>query len=308
MGRMEELRIVDPVLTTFARGYENSAFIGEELFPFAPVEKEAGKIPQFGKDNFKLYNTERAITADSNRMQIGTNSTIDFVLTEHDIEVPVDYREKQEDIFDREKTATKASMDIIALKHEKICGDLAQNLNSYPSGNKVTLTSTDKWSDYVNSDPVKNVDNAKETIRGKTGKIPNTMILGAEAFKTLKNHPKLIAKIQYSMKGILTIPILQEIFDIENIVVGKSVYSTDAGVLTDIWGDNAVLAYVPKVPTGSQNSVYEPAFGYTLRKKGNPVTFKYNSSNGKVLYVNTTDIYEVKIVGGEAGYLINDVS
>jgi hypothetical protein len=29
-------------------------------FPFVPVDKEGGKIPKFGKEAFKIYNTERA--------------------------------------------------------------------------------------------------------------------------------------------------------------------------------------------------------------------------------------------------------
>lgn len=34
-------RVVDPVLTTVARGYRNASFIGEQLFPVVHMEKEA---------------------------------------------------------------------------------------------------------------------------------------------------------------------------------------------------------------------------------------------------------------------------
>ncbi|OLZ70244.1 hypothetical protein BS642_21125, partial [Chromobacterium violaceum] len=59
--RLKRLRIVDPVLTNLARGYRNAAYIGENLFPLAPMEKEAGIIPLFGKEAFLLWETERAI-------------------------------------------------------------------------------------------------------------------------------------------------------------------------------------------------------------------------------------------------------
>lgn len=42
-------RVVDPVLTTVARGYKNAAFIGDQLFPVVQMEKEGAKVPTFGK-------------------------------------------------------------------------------------------------------------------------------------------------------------------------------------------------------------------------------------------------------------------
>jgi len=63
---VDSLRIVDPVLTTIARGYKNAQLISEALFPVAPMDKEGGKVPQFGKEAFRIYKTERAPRADSN--------------------------------------------------------------------------------------------------------------------------------------------------------------------------------------------------------------------------------------------------
>ena len=72
MGRMQDLRIVDPVLTNLARGYSNAAFAGTVLFPVVNVNKEAGKIPLFGKEAFTIYNTERALRAKSNKIPVET--------------------------------------------------------------------------------------------------------------------------------------------------------------------------------------------------------------------------------------------
>ena len=61
--RLKQLRIVDPVLTNIARGYRNAQFIGEALFPVVSVDKEGATIPKFGKEAFRLWETERAIRA-----------------------------------------------------------------------------------------------------------------------------------------------------------------------------------------------------------------------------------------------------
>jgi hypothetical protein len=54
-----QVRVVDPVLTEVARGYSNPAFVGSGLFPYVPVGVRGGKIVQFGKEAFRLYNTAR---------------------------------------------------------------------------------------------------------------------------------------------------------------------------------------------------------------------------------------------------------
>ena len=83
--RLDNLRVVDPVLTELARGYTNAQLISETLFPIVTVEKETGKVPQFGKEAFKLYNTERAIRGKSNRMSPEGRTTINISLIEPNV-------------------------------------------------------------------------------------------------------------------------------------------------------------------------------------------------------------------------------
>ena len=65
MGRLEELRI-NAYLSEVARGYSNNAFVAEHLFPTIYSEKEKIDIFEFNKEAFNLYDTERAIRANSN--------------------------------------------------------------------------------------------------------------------------------------------------------------------------------------------------------------------------------------------------
>ena len=306
MGRLEDLRVVDPVLTTLARGYTNAEMVATLLFLVVLVEKEAGKIPQFGKEAFKIYNTERAIRAKSNRISPEGRTTIDFVMDEHDLEYPIDYREKNEDIFNLEEHATNVVTGGISLRLEKKAADLAQDTNNFPAGNKITLAGNSQFTDKVNSDPIGVIETGKDAVRGKIGKRPNTMLMGAATYKALKQHPQLIDRIKYAMKGIVTIELMKEIFDIERIAVGEAVYADDAGTFNDIWGDNIVLAYVPNTPA-EKRTVYEPSFAYTLRKRGKPEIDKRDES-GKLDIVRNTDILLPKIVGSEAGYLIKDTN
>ena len=57
-------RVIDPILSTVAQGYQNAEFIGMNLFPYVPVGQRGGKIITFGKEDFALYATGRAPNID----------------------------------------------------------------------------------------------------------------------------------------------------------------------------------------------------------------------------------------------------
>lgn len=204
-------------------------------------------------------------------------------------------------MFPLESHATMVVTEGIRLRHEKKCADLAQDANNYPDGNKVALSGEECWSNYERSNPIAVVEQGKEVVRKKIGRSPNTMLLGAQRYAVLKHHPKLIERIKYSMKGVVTVDLLKEIFGVPSIFVGESVYFSDAGVYADIWADVCILAYVPT--TGAQRSIYAPAFAYTPQKKGYPQVDQYDEAK-KLRLIRSTDIFKPVIVGADAGYLI----
>lgn len=304
MGRLEDLRIVDPVLTTLARGYTNNEFVGTKLFPRVSAVKEAGKIPQFGKEAFKLYNSKRAIRGMSNRISPGgRDANIEFVMDEQDLEYPIDYREKEEDIFDAEQNATTVVSGGLGLNLEYEAATIAQDTANYPAGSKITLSGTSQFT-HADSLPIKIVEDGKKAISGKIGKDPNTLIIGDETYRVLINHSELIERIKYSMKGVLTVDLLKELFGIENIFVGRAIYANDADAFVKLWSDNMVLAYVPQ----GAKTYYEPSFGYTIGKKNYPQVDKRFIQGGKIELVRSTDFWTVKMVGAVAGYLITDTN
>lgn len=307
MGRLSNLRVVDPVLTNLSVGYSNADLVGDVLFPFVPVDKEGGKIPKFGKEAFKIYNTERALRAKSNRINPEDVDSVTVSLDEHDLEYPIDYRESDEAAFPLEAHATHVVTEGIRLRHEKKVADLAQNTANYAASNKIVLAGTSRFTDKANSDPIGVFEDGKEAVRGKIGKYPNTAVIGAASWKAIKQHPQFLERIKYSMKGVLTVELLKEILEVERIVVGRAVYSSDTGTFGDLWGDNIVLAYVAQQRQGAERTPYEPSFGYTLRKKGMPQIDK-RTEDGKLELVRKTDNFGVYLLGAEAGFLIADTN
>ncbi|WP_025132361.1 hypothetical protein [Pseudomonas sp. PH1b] len=303
--RLSKLRIVDPVLTNLARGYRNAQYIGEGLFPIALMDKEAGVIPVFGKEAFEVYDTERAIRAQSNVMTPDDVDGLDVVLREHDLAYPVDYREKNESMFDAEARASRRVVNSIDLRREVLCAKLAQNPSTFLPGAKVTLSGSSQWSNG-GGDPIAVVEQGKEVVRSRIGIRPNTMTMGASVYQSLKFHPKLQAALGSTERKLITVEHLKALFGIQDILIGESL----AGSVntSDIWSDNMTLAYVAKPAGGAEADYDEPSFGYTLRRKGMPEIDTYDGSGGKVRFVRNTDIYKPVVVGADAGYLISDIN
>lgn len=305
MGRLEELRI-NAYLSEVARGYGNNAFVAENLFPTIYSEKEKIDIFEFNKEAFNIYDTERAIRANSNVISPQGFKKYTTTLTEHDLSYPIDYREEQEaEKVKLQLHATNVVTEGLKLKLEKQCADLAQDPNNYPTENKLILSGSSCFN-WKSSDPQGVVDDAKDAVSSKIAQDPNTMIIGQDAWRTLKRHPKLKELISNNQNKLLTLNFLKEIFEIENIFIGKSIFVDKDNKFVRIWKDNIILAYVPKL--GSSRTEYDPSFAYTVRKKDALNIDEYQKEGNKVKYIRATDIYDPFLVGAEAGYLISGVN
>lgn len=305
MGRLEELRI-NAYLSEVARGYHNNAFVAQHLFPTIYSEKEKIDIFEFNKEAFQIYNTERAIRANSNVISPKGFKKHTATLTEHDLSYPIDYREEQEaEKVKLQLHATNVVTDGLQLKFEKQCADLVQNLDNYPAENKMVLSGTNCFNNK-DSDPQAIVDDAKDKVSAKIANDPNTMIIGQDAWKSLKRHPKLKECISDNQNKLVTLNLLKEIFEVENIFIGKSIFANEKGEFERIWKDNVILAYVPNL--GSTRTEYDPSFGYRVRKKDALNIDEYQKEGNKVKYIRATDIYDPFLVGAEAGFLIAKVN
>ncbi|WP_437216773.1 hypothetical protein [Pectobacterium sp. LFLA-215] len=301
-------RVVDPVLTSVARGYRNAAFIGENIFPIVQVEKEGIVVPLFGKGAFVEYDTERAVGAESNVLLREKSSSMDLVLNEHDLAAPVDYREQAESLFNEEAKAIRRATSGVNLKRELYAARLAQDPTVYLEKSRKALAAAERWGNGK-GEPVTLIEAGIEAIRNATGLRPNLMTMGASVMSVLRYHPAIQAQIGANERKRITAEILQDIFQIPKVVIGEPVSSLDAKKAPiDVWADNLMLHYVSPPQPGTESAdENEPSFGYTFRRKGMPVSDKYPGVGGKVSYARFTDIYKVAVVGGDAGYLITNI-
>lgn len=300
-------RVVDPILTTVAQGYRNAEFVGMELFPYVPVGQRGGKIITFGKEDFALYNTARSPGSNTKRIQYGYAGD-PYALESHSLEglVPNELQEEASAVpgIDLARGSIVKVQNIIGLRLEYQQATLATTPANYPAGNKVTLAGSSQWSDLTSgvSDPVSDIETAKEAIRAKIGKRPNVVEISAAVFAKLRLHPKIIDRIKYTGRDSATPELLAQLFGVKKVVIGDAVFD-NGGTFADVWGKSVVVAYTELGSVAEQGL---PSFGYTYRLNGYPLVEQpYADRNAKSWVYPVTDEVAPVIAGNTAGYLIS---
>lgn len=298
-----EVRVIDPILSTVANGYQHTEHVGHTLFPRVPVGTTGGQVLEFGKESFKLYKTRRAPGTNTRRIQFGyLGKPFNLVQDALENQVPREYLRDAAKVpgVDLGIRAVKGTMSALSLNLEYDQAQLATNAANYDNDHKITLAGADKWSDAT-SDPVGDIEAAKEAVRSTIGFRPNTLLLSAQAFGALKNHPDILERIKYTSRDAVTADLIANLWEFKKVVVGDAVTFDDGGAGVDVWGNNAILAYVPTNPSGLE----EPSFGYTYTMEGHPLVEKpyYDNSAKSWIYPVTYERVPV-LTGILSGFLI----
>lgn len=301
-------RVVDPILSTVAQGYQNSELVFPMLFPVVPVGQRGGKIIQFGREDFRLYNTARAPGAATKRIDIGYSGA-SFALTDYSLEGKVPFELMQEANavpgIDLGRVAVMKVQNVIQLGNEIAAATIATTAASYQAANKITLAGISQWSDQTAgvSNPSQDIQTAIEAVRAAVGKRANTVVLGPKVWAALKTHPLIVDRIKYTGRDSITLDMLANLWDVKRVVVGDAIYEDAAGVIRDVWGKHVVVAYTD---ISGVSDAGLPSYGYTYRLGGYPlVETPYQDRNAKSWIYPVTDSLAPVAASINAGYLIS---
>ena len=300
-----QVRVIDPILSTHAQGYRHPEHVGMALFPRVPVAVSGGQILTFGKESFRQYNIRRTPGSATKRVQFGYAGK-PFALVQDALEGVV----PREHLRDASQTpginlgqrATNNAMRIASLALEVEQAALARDANNYDNDHKVDLSAS-RWTDGANN-PAKDIRVGQEAIRQTTGMEANTLTLSAKAFSAIRENAKVLERFKYTSRDSITVEMIAALLDLDRVVVGRAVTAGSGDAFSDVWGPDAVLAYVPQ----QASSMEEPSYGYSYTMDGHPLVEQpYYDNNAKSwLYPATYERAPV-ISGMEAGYLFQNV-
>ncbi len=301
-----QARVIDPILTAVARGYEAPQnLIKERLFPCIDVVSRGGTIVTFGREQFQILNTQRAPGADTKSIQIGYGKDT-YALVDNRLmgKVPVEDLEEAQAVpgIDLAEGTVTAVQNMMALEQEQHAATLARSEAAYGAGNKTAvLSGTDLWTNAA-SHPFAVVEAGKEAIRKKIGRRPNFMVLGPTVLNALRIHPEVLNRMSTAKdRPPATIEQLCALFEIAEIVEGEAIADVN-GSFYDIWGNDAILAYTTPKSLQAKGS---QSYGYTYCLKSRPIVEQafWDGGKGSWMYP-VSDASKVVLTSADSGYLI----
>ncbi len=269
----------NPILTNLLLGLGQGTFVAEQLFPRLPQTLSGVTLAQTGDERLKKYNLRRAPGAATKRVDISYSGQT-YTVNQYSVEVPMPrelIREADEsrrlnvgNHLDVSRIAMVTANDILLLDYEIEVATLATTSGSYAAGHVTALAGGTKWSSATGT-PVTDIRAAADVIRKKIGKRPNKLTLSADAFAALVQNVEVKTYLPSTQQGVATVDQLNNILNVADIVVGDAVWKDATGTGADVWGNNAILAYVPKIGgAGNDLSLAEPGFGFTNVLEGHP--------------------------------------
>lgn len=300
-----QVQVIDPILSTQARGYTNPEFIGHRVLPYADIPNRSMKVIKFGKDAFRRYlDTRRAPGGETPRVQFGyASDPISLKQDALEALVPDEIRQDASRVpgIDLASVSINSIQDIMALGREVETAELVRDASIYDASHKTALAGTNKWS-HADSNPGMDVREGREAVRRSIGRYPNVLAIGPDVFNALCEHPKIRDRFKYTSSDSITEAMLARYFGLDEVIVGKAVAladtAADTALASDVWGKDAILFY------RAGSSFLVPAYGYTYRLQGYPLVEQpYYERNRKSWVYPVTEECRPYVVGAEGGYL-----
>lgn len=300
---------VDKILTQFSQMYRNEEYVNEFICPKLKVKEKTGKFAKYGKENLRAYAGQiyRAPGVRANSVDY-TVSQGTYICAERALEkgVPDEFLNNTDDPYDAKRDAATVIMDNEMINQEKALQTFIASTTNLPLN--VTLTGTDQWNDYVNSNPIGDINTAIRTVKAATGVRPNTMLLSFDVMMTLKSHPDVRDAVKYTNGGQLSddafVAFLKGYFNLKNVYIGSAVYNSSvegqADSISDVWTKDAWLFYINPSP-----SLMKASFGYTFEDVPRQVDV-YREEEKIQDVVRIRHSYDQNIMDSNLGYYIKN--
>jgi hypothetical protein len=294
----------DPILSKVSVAYQNAEYIAEQILPTIPSKNRTGKYFTYDKAKFRKVQSLRGMGTPAREVEYALSQSTAYVCKDHALKeiVPVELKDQAPAPLTPEIDATENVTERLLIEKEYDLASYMKNTGNLT--NNTTLSGTDQWSDYANSDPIDDIETGIESVRSNIFKSPNTLVIGQEVWNKLKHHPDLIERIKYGGFGKMTPQALADLLDIPKVIIASTGYNSANEGQTDslsyIWGKYAWLLYVAQRP-----GVKQVSFGYHFQYKNRQVD-KWFDKDREGTWVRVHDDYTREIITVDAAYLIKD--
>lgn len=297
------------LVTNIMQEYQTPGFVNRLICPPIPTTKTFGNYRVMKNGSF---------VADDTRARGAKSKTIDFaygfakyLITEKSLSTSIDLEDIKDakDIdaqIDLKIDGAKAVDAILETNREKRVSEFMMSEASYDPTMQLDLTAGEgiPWSDTQNADPVADASAAREAVRAKTGLVPNSMVIPYRVYSALRLNKAMKDSLSMTeRKGMLTMEQIKYLFEVDNLIVGNSVYNTaDLGeqpVFEDFWGDGCSFC---NIPTASQIKQGMPVLAAVFENLSRSVVLEI--PNGELVDIVMKRYYDIVLINSYNAFLL----
>jgi hypothetical protein len=313
---------VDAILTNISVAYMQRAenFIADRVFPVVPVDKQSDKFFTYDKNDW-LRDEAQQRADGTESVGSGYNITTDTYYapvysihkdigdqTRANADAPINVDREAAEFVTHRLLLRRELQFVSDFMTTNVWGTDITGVASSPSSGQSI-----KWSDYTNSDPIEDIEAGKAGILSVTGLEANTLVLGYDTFRQLKNHPDLVDRIKYTSSQTITEDMLARMFDIDRVLVSKSIKATNkegaTGAYSFTTGKTALLCHVAPNP-----GILTPSAGYTFTWTGVSQglgatigTSSFRMESLRATRVESEIAFDNKVIGSDLGYFFDSI-
>ena len=274
IGLATEAFPVNPTLTAIAIGYRNPDvnLIADTVLPRVPTGEKFTYTKYDAAMGYTVPDTQVGRKSEPNMVDFGgthvENSTIDYGL---DDLVPNSEQLAFEAMpkpasggpIDPQALSTMMLTSLVELDREVRVSNTVFNTANYVEANQQTLSGTSQWSDYANSNPLEALMEAIDSTLFR----PNILVIGRQAWTTLRQHPKIVQAVFDTAQGagVVDKKRLAEVLEIGNIVIGDAWVNTarkgQPANYVRTWGKHCSLLF----SSLQAAQMAQPTYGFTAQ-------------------------------------------
>ena len=302
-------------LTNFGERFmqADTSFVSQRAMPILPVERQGDLYWKVDRGDFwRVQNTERARSTESGGggYRESTDSYFAKVYAWH----------KDNDERDKVNAASMLSLDSGSVDYVMSILMIDREIkfaNAYMDPAKWTTTLNVDWTQPA-ADVVAQFKTAKRTVQLLTGRRPNKLMLGRQAWDTLSDNDSLLSRVSggatNAQPAEVNEALIAGLLELEAIYVMDAVKNNALEGAADniefIGGDNALLYFAPnQVERNGVTAGVGFSWSGLLGSTSNGIRFKrmlaplLNSER-----IEGEMAYDYKIVSADLGYMFTSVS
>lgn len=304
---------IDTPLSSISTAYmqEQTDFVAGRVFPVVPVEKQSDKYFTWPKNTF--FRNRASIWTPGTHMK-GSQfdlSTDDYLAEFRAFEHPLrwDLRDNADAALQFERAPVEYVTRMLLLNREVEWASAFMTTGIWAT-DVTGGTDFTQWSDYDNSDPIKDFRDARLLVKKNTGYTPNTCVLAQEVYEVLADHPLLKELYKYTGTAILTPDLVARALRVERLYIAGGIQITSGeGASTEtydwIFAKRGWLGYVAPRP-----GLMTPSAGYIFSWRGFTQGFEVGieripDRRVKADFTQGFSAYALKVVASDLGYLFD---